>query len=264
MTTGGFMLTKIKFIIRGLFGFFEDLEKAPKIILSSEVVGKTAGGMDINAFKAGSGQKNILFLGGLHGNETGCIKLVSKLANFLKNNLPEGITVYFIPVLNKDGYSKALKNPDYLNGGSVGRTNANNVDLNRNFDTKDWEKDGIWEFGNKKIKVSGGAKPFSEPETKSLIEFVKKENIIAIFDFHNRAGTVLGSKDGTGKKLAEIYSKHSGYRNITDSEWQNTGWSKNYFEENGITYLEIESSKRWGSDIDKNKEAVVASINCLL
>lgn len=259
------MLPKIKFLIRGILGFFENLERIPNIEIESEVLTKSAGGKEIKKYILGNGNKKILVLGCVHGNEIGTSKLISLLINYLKYNdgAQNGKTIFFIPTLNADGFSKAQKNPDYLNGGSLGRTNGNNVDLNRNFDTKDWVKEGIWEFGNKKVKVLGGAKPFSEPETKTLVDFIQKNKIEIIFDYHNRAGTVLATDNEVGKKIATIYTKYSGYKNITGSVWQNTGWSKDYFESKGVTYIEIETTKRWGSDFTRNKEAFLESLKAI-
>ncbi|MCL5093965.1 MAG: hypothetical protein M1355_02445, partial [Patescibacteria group bacterium] len=138
--------------------------------------------------------------------------------------------------------------------------NCNNVDLNRNFNTKDWISHGIWEFGDQKITISGGKNPLSEPETRALVNFIDKNNIKIVFDFHNRVGTVLATGDKLGKEIAKIYCKSSGYKDITGTEWQNTGWIKNYLEEKDITYVEIETLKRWGSDWERNKEALIKSL----
>ena len=253
------MISQLKISIRGIFGIIENIEKSEKPKIRSEVLAKSASGLPIELYKLGNGKTKILFIGGVHGNEVGTCKLVYRLIGYLssKEDLLEGITAYFIPVLNVDGYKEAIKRPDYFNGGLVGRTNNNNVDLNRNFDTKDWVNKGIWEFGSRKIEVSGGEKPFSEPETKALKDFLEKENIEVILDFHNRAGTVLGTKDDKGKKIAGVYSERSGYKDISKNEYPNTGWIKNYFEGQGVTYIEVETIKRWASDWTSNKEALL-------
>lgn len=218
------MISQLKTFIRGIIGILEGLEKAERTQVESSVLAKSAGGLDINIYKLGNGSKKILFLGCVHGNEIGAYKLVYNLINYLDKNRSylKNITVYFVPAMNVDGYNEAIRNPDYFNGGLIGRTNNNNVDLNRNFDTADWAKDGIWRFGNKEINVSGGERPFSEPETKALKEFIGENGINIIFDFHNRAGTVLGTK-GPGKEIAKTYSKYSGYKDISDNNYPNTG-----------------------------------------
>lgn len=253
------MISKIKTIIRGVLGVFENLEKIEESGAPAEELTKSAGGDSIEMFQLGSGAKKILFLGCTHGNEVGTAKLVKKLINYLDDNKEclGGITAYFIPVLNADGYKKAIQNPDYFGGGRVGRTNDNNVDLNRNFDTKDWIGEGVWELGSKKIKVSGGEKPFSEPETKALVKFIEDNDINVIFDFHNRAGTVLATNDDLGKRIANIYCEISGYINISENTYQNTGWIKNYFEDRNVTYIEVETTKRWGSDWIRNEKAIL-------
>ena len=66
------------------------------------------------------GCKNILVIGVFHGDEPQGEYLINK---YLKEN---DSNLMFIPCLNPDG--KNLKT----------RQNANNVDLNRNFPTKNW------------------------------------------------------------------------------------------------------------------------------
>lgn len=256
------MSSKLKTMIRGVLGIIENLEKPKSPSIKSEALTKSVGELDISIYKLGNGKNKIMFLGCVHGNEIGTSKLVHKLMGYLDHNQEylKNVTAYFIPVLNVYGHSLAIKTPDYLNGGLIGRTNSRNVDLNRNFGTEDWVSEGIWEFSNKKMAVSGGKEPFSEPETKALVDFVQKTDIKVVFDFHSRAGTILGTKDDLGRKIVETYSINSGYKDISKNTYQNTGWIKNYLEGKGVTYIEIETTKRWGSDWGKNKEALLKAI----
>ena len=68
---------------------------------------------------------NILFLGVTHGEEPQGKFLIEKFIEEIdKNNLQFKNNLFFIPCLNPDGLSKKQ------------RGNSNNVDLNRNFNTK--------------------------------------------------------------------------------------------------------------------------------
>lgn len=246
-------------------GFFENLEKVEKTDLKPEKIGKSTTGKPINCYVLGKGETKILFVGCIHGNEVGTARLVLKILKFLELN-PEhqkDKTCYFIPVLSVDGYFEALKHPDYTNRGLKGRVNFNRVDLNRNFETTDWRKDAIWEHGARKIEVSGGEFPFSEPETKALANFVKQRIIDIIFDFHNRGGTVLAAKNKLSQEIAKVYSEFSGYKDVSGRDFQNTGWGKTYFESQDLVYIEIETLKRWGSDWGKNKESLVKTLKML-
>lgn len=75
---------------------------------------------------------------------------------YLSKNIPEDITAYIIPCLNRDGYEQAQKYPDYLVGGKIGKTNANHVDLNRNFPTSGWKTKSKIFIAGKYESVSAG------------------------------------------------------------------------------------------------------------
>ena len=138
------------------------------------VIGKSVEGRDIIAYSFGAGDKKILFVGGIHGGyEWNTSKVAYQLVDYLKANpdaVPENIKVTVIPVLNPDGLYKIVgTTTDNFTSANVssntvpGRFNANNVDLNRNFDC-DWQTTGTWQ--NK--SVSGGSSAFSEPESLAV------------------------------------------------------------------------------------------------
>ena len=89
----------------------------------------------------GESAKNILVIGVFHGDEPQGKFLIE---NYLKNN---DSLLLFIPCLNPDGLVQNM------------RTNANGVDLNRNFPTENWEL-------TEKNEFFGGQTPASERETK--------------------------------------------------------------------------------------------------
>src|SRR3989344_7058395 len=94
--------------------------------------------------------------------------------------IADNLKVTVIPVLNPDGLSKVVTasgkfatldvNTDNTLQVS-GRFNANNVDLNRNFDC-DWQPNATWQ----KKTVSGGSVLFSEPESLALKNYVETNN----------------------------------------------------------------------------------------
>jgi murein tripeptide amidase MpaA len=116
------------------------------------VIGKSVQGRDIVAYHFGTGETELLFVGGIHGSyawNTGAV--ASDLADYLKANptiIPENLKVTIIPVLNPDGMvigngTTLIRTIYEVNDvpSAVfvrGRFNANTVDLNRNFDC-DWQ-----------------------------------------------------------------------------------------------------------------------------
>ena len=182
------MLSLMKNLKRGIFGFiYNKTEKLSKIDSNIEFsdFGSSVEGKDINCYKINKGKLNILFIAAIHGNEVGTVKLSHWLINWLFENKDQyqKFTFNVIPCLNPDGYSQALKHPDYFGGGRTGRLNGNKVDLNRNFETPSFKSYASWTHGkdySESTKVFAGSHANSEPEIKALIKLIatKKPNLI--------------------------------------------------------------------------------------
>ncbi len=254
-------------IKRALAGFgHHQFEKVPQIHpeIIRKTIGKSVEGKSIYCYTIGTGKEKILFASGIHGNEVGTVKLAHFLANWLfeKHAKYSRFTFFIIPCLNPDGYANALKNPDFLNGGNIGRFNARGVDLNRNFDTPSFRKESLWSFGknySETRKVSCGEFGNSEPETKALTSFIKEAAINLLLIFHNAGKDIVGAYDPVSQKLAQQYAKMCGFRFFQEHEWtgfKQTGTAKEWCEQNQIHFLEIEGSTRWGSDFALQKRAI--------
>src|SRR3990167_5460526 len=76
------------------------------------VIGKSVEGRDITAYHYGSGDKEILFVGGVHGGYSWNTALVAyELMDYLKANpavIPSQVSATVIPVLNPDGLHKVV------------------------------------------------------------------------------------------------------------------------------------------------------------
>ncbi len=281
-------------IYRGLIGIFHNtFDKCEKINSEIEsrglgiVVGKSVGGRNIFCYKiifitstgsfvANSKRpapqdriKKILIVGGIHGNEVGTVKLAKKIVNYYFNKAPAkrleptdknlNIELFIIPVLNIDGYTKAIKNPDYFYRGKVGRFNSNNVDLNRNFPTKNFQSKSVWKTGKnyseKSQEVFCGEFGASELETKSLINFIKKENIQNLIMLHNVGKDVMINKDDkVAENWARIYNKYSKFKKRFDMNLD--GGASDWARENKIHFIAVEGSSRWGSDWARQGNAI--------
>ncbi len=133
--------------------------------------------------------KTVLIIGVFHGDEPDGEFLIRKyLENCTKY---EGKNrILFVPCLNPDG--KALKT----------RTNANGVDLNRNFPAKNWEK-------SNKDEYFGGENPGSEIETAFVCEIIEEFSPDAILTLHEPYKVV--NFDGPAENLAADISRITGY-----------------------------------------------------
>lgn len=111
-------------------------------------------------------QLRVLVIGGIHGDEPSSSSVVLHWLYLARNGafeLPQPVHWRFIPALNPDGLLMAKPR----------RTNANGVDLNRNFPTPDWLRDAprYWAQRTKKDpRRWPGKEPLSEPESRYLQE----------------------------------------------------------------------------------------------
>lgn len=127
--------------------------------------------------------KNVLIIGTTHGEEPQGFDI---LRLFLKEKIKSKNNLFIVPCLNPDGY--------YLNT----RTNANGVDLNRNFPTKNWELTNRNEF-------FGGYKPNSEIETQFMVEVIDEVKPDVILSIH--APFKIVNYDGDAIELSEKISQ---------------------------------------------------------
>jgi predicted deacylase len=260
--------SKLSLIRSAIFGvyhnFFEPEETIIDLVKKIKV-GLSIQGREIFVYRFGTGQTKIIFVSAIHGNEVGTVKLAKKLINLISNTEKDfkGFSFYIVPYLNPDGFELARSRPQYWQGGRIGRFNANQVDLNRNFKTSSWHTSSIWSSGqnySQKDKVFCGSSAGSEPEVIALCDLIKRENIKIFFSFHNVGRDVMPSSDNLASKIAEIYCQQTGFSFISTKEWQQlsqTGTAREWCEENNISYIEIECPYRWGSDWDRQSKAIL-------
>lgn len=115
-------------------------------------------------------QNPVLIIGVFHGDEPQGKFLIDK---YITSTDDLGNKI-FIPCLNPDGMKKNT------------RTNANGVDLNRNFPTQNWGRN---EGENASCddcstEYYGGISPASEIETKFVIDIIKKYTPSLIITLH--------------------------------------------------------------------------------
>ena len=159
-------------------------------------IGKSVEGRDITAYKFGSGNSAILFVGGMHGNEKSSVATMNDWINYLEDNghnLPSHRSVIVIPNHNPDGYHKSI------------RTNANNVDLNRNFPNPDWQS-LVYMPGNVISPTGGGLSPLDQPESSALASYVQRLRPSRVLTYHATAGIVISNDAGDSINLARQYA----------------------------------------------------------
>lgn len=240
---------------------------------TQSVIGYSTENRPIESFTFGNGETDLLLVGGIHGGyEWNSSLLAYELVDYLTNNpsvVANNLTVHIIPTLNPDGLFEAtnqagrfvvtdIPNIDIHTTG-IGRFNANQVDLNRNFDCR-WTSEGTWRGQT----VSAGAAPFSEPEAKALKAYVEKINPVASIFWHSRANNVYGSECGnpvTTETLAlmNTYAKAAGYGEVPVFDaYPVTGAAEDWLASLGIPTVSVELETRTSSEFERNRAGLEA------
>jgi murein tripeptide amidase MpaA len=177
-------------------------------IIKVEEIGKTYNNNSIDLIKIETNNTNnaILFTGLHHAREPVStlmnIYVILYLINKYSENdlavkeLLSNVNVYFIPMINVDGYIKnnelyeIHKNLDMCMIRKNRRNNCDSqdnsgVDLNRNYNFK-FNNDEQGSSGNQCQEDYRGEYPFSENETRAVKEFIDKhDNIKIAFNYHS-------------------------------------------------------------------------------
>ncbi len=159
-------------------------------------LGNSVEGRPITLELFGTGPDTMLIFGGIHGNEPNSAALARRLADDLARNpqLWRGRTIGIIPAANPDGLDRGT------------RSNANGVDLNRNFPAENWQR----VMHGK--RCAHGHRPASEPETRALlvaIDLIKPNRILSIHAIFN--GRYCTNYDGPAAELAKRMAELNSY-----------------------------------------------------
>lgn len=140
---------------------------------------------------------NSLIIGVFHGDEPqGKFLIEEYLKKSPQPSRVRGGRTLFIPCLNPDGMQLGK------------RTNANGVDLNRNFPTKNWGEDTS-AAGSNPEDYFGGKSAGSELETRFLMETIEEFKPEVILTLH--APYKVVNYDGPAREIAEKISRIINY-----------------------------------------------------
>ena len=188
-----------------------DCESIPFEIFGESVQGRPLLSIEFS----GSDPKSLTLVQcGIHGDELPgvpmCLKLISEIRSG-KRKLRPATRLIIQPLLNPDGMVGMAKSQ---------RNNANGVDLNRNFPTKDYVEKSMSSWKAKDHsdpRKYPGTVAGSEPEVKALVAFIEKFKPQKIISIHTPLGFLdLDAKGPTkdlnrrAKYLAVSMSKNAG------------------------------------------------------
>src|SRR3989344_4793830 len=240
----------------------------------TSILGNSAGGEAITAYHFGTGETELLFIGGIHGGYSWNTSLLAfELIDWLEENedkVPENVKVTIIPVLNPDGLKVVTGTTGLFKASAVntaetvritGRFNANEVDINRNFDCE-WESVGTWQNRS----VSGGDTPFSEPESAPVRAYVEANKPAAAVTWYSAAGGVYSSSCNNGistetRELTNLFAKAAGYTAHEEFDYYEiTGDMVNWFAGQNIPAISVLLTNHTDTEFSKN----VAGLEAML
>lgn len=183
-------------------------ERGP-IRIASETYGQSVSGISLEYWPSKTGKTEILIVAGIHGEESESTVLLSRALRTFKEP-----SEYCSLVL--------AANPDGLLRGTRG--NLNNVDLNRNFPTANWEEGEMEHYWSRDIKESvmlnSGTAPGSEPETKALLSLVERLKPRYIIALHSCLGWI---DDPLATELGKWLSKRTEMDLVADPGYPTPG-----------------------------------------
>jgi hypothetical protein len=221
-------------------------------------------------------KKHLLFVGGIHGGyEWNSVLLAYQFMDYLSANpaaVPLNVSVTVIPSANPDGVFKVIKKEgrfaladvpatDQSSGqaSGLGRFNAHEVDLNRNFNCN-WQATSTW----RSKAVSAGTAPFSEPEAAAIRDFVSKQKIDAAIFWHSQSNAVYASECNNGilpgtMAIMNAYAGAAGYPAVnTFDAYKVTGDAEGWLASINIPAITVELKTHETVEWDKNLAGVKA------
>lgn len=156
-----------------------------------QVIGRSHQGRPLRIRRIGNGPRRVVWIGGIHGNEReGSVSTdelpmaLSRVAGAL-----DQVTLTILEDVNPDGTAANQ------------RTNANGIDLNRNYPAN-----------NFLAGKSFGKRPLDQPEAKALHDLIRAERPHLVIVAHSWRNDHFINFDGPAVKHAELFGELSGYR----------------------------------------------------
>lgn len=220
-------------------------------------IGTSVEGRGLTVYKFGSGPSKIIYVGGTHGNEKSSYYTLDSWVDYLERNgnIPAKRTIIVIPDINPDGFARGS------------RTNARNVDLNRNFPADNWKKN-VTMPDLSVNKGGGGSKPLSEPESRALANYVISQSPRAVLTYHAAAGVVIPNGSGDSSGLSKTYAANSNLSFAPNNQtnqlfpYDTTGAFEDWLhDKHGIPTLLVELWTVSGNEFEQNRAAMWAIAN---
>ncbi len=160
-----------------------------EVIIGHTVLGRAIEAVRFDPPEYARARPPAVLFGAIHGDESTTVLMLERLIAELVER-PPGRVTWIVPCLNVDGVLAGTKN------------NAADVDLNRNFASRNW-------VATHDAGYHPGATPESEPETRALVELIERAAASRLIALHATFRCI--NWDGAGRDLATEMGRLSGY-----------------------------------------------------
>lgn len=170
----------------------------------------------------------IIIIGGVHGDEPEGVTLAKSCLKWLTDEASDKqicVPWALIPCLNPDGYALGQ------------RGNGHQVDLNRNYPSRNWSPD------YKSERYHPGPQPGSEPEIKALVRLIEQLSPRLLIHCHSWNPCIVLSGP-PAQEDAEALASSSGYSIIEDIGYPTPGSLSQYgWQDRKIPVICIEEAE---------------------
>jgi murein tripeptide amidase MpaA len=237
-----------------------------------EQIGTSVAGEPIMAYHYGTGEAEVVLVSGIHGGYSWNTALLgNELVAYFEDNediIPDNVRVTVIPVANPDGLLRVAPDVTDFSASDItatesqkvaARFNANEVDLNRNFNCE-WEETGTWQSRS----VSGGDEPFSEPESRAIRDYIESQQPAAFIAYYSAAGGVFASNCNNGvlpatRTLTNLYAEAANYDAFEEFDYYEiTGDMVNWVASLDIPAISILLTDHTQTELNKNIRGIDA------
>jgi len=188
--------------------------------------GHTASGTPLTVWRPARGKVEVLIFAGIHGEEADSTVLLSRALRSARRISPTCAVVL-------------CANPDGMRDGTRG--NANGVDLNRNFPSRNWRADPVthrWSVdSDSRVMLSPGDAPACEPEVRALLRLVMDLEPHCVVSIHSPLG-LIDDPDSTA--LGRVFADRTGLPRTVIPNHETPGSFGSWARDQGIPAITYE------------------------
>jgi protein MpaA len=184
------------------------------------------------------GGTKVLVIGVIHGNEDAGVAIIRDLEDIV---VPDGVELYLVESMNPDGQR------DHR------RTNANLVDLNRNF------PQGWGPIGQPGDGQYSGTGPASEPETRAIVDLINTVKPDLAIWYHQDLNRIAPAKGRRGR-VRQRYADLTGLPIVPITGGTYTGTAANFSRDAlplGVSFIVELGPTLSANEATRHAEAIV-------